>query len=88
MFAAWVCLQVGHELQDVVARPFEPLKKDAIAKHQQPGDALCKIAAPGGFDDADDCCVVDAVGNTAATDQVIKPRRRVARKRFVALLIV
>jgi hypothetical protein len=52
--------------------PLDPLKEDAAAKNQHPGDTAGEIATLSRLDDATDLDLVDAFGGTTAVDKSMK----------------
>ena len=72
-------MQTRDQFLHLGGRPLDPLKKDAAAENQHPGDAAGEIAALSRLDDAADLDVVDAIGGTAAVDEIIKRGRVVVQ---------
>jgi hypothetical protein len=53
-------------------RPLDPLKENATAEDQNSGDAASEIVPLGRLDDTVNLRVIDAIGGTAAVDEVIQ----------------
>ncbi|KPF73208.1 hypothetical protein IP69_00045 [Bosea sp. AAP35] len=69
---AWIAMQARDQMLDLGGRPLNPLEEDASSKNQHASDATRAIAAFGSLNDAIDLGAVNAVGGTAAVDEMTK----------------
>ena len=85
VFMAVIASDAIHQCYYIVSWPFQPLKKHAAPKHQQPGNALRRVPAAGPFDDSCHARVIDASRCATAVHRVVQQRKGVAQTGFVAL---